>query len=573
MGPLEQSLATLGLTGLEQDVETVSALPSSAVRGASEHSTQLEELPSRPDCSNTQLNTVSEVSASSTDRVDEYQTSDTDRNGQYFAQLKNDVIMDSSTSSDAVICGIHDFIQEERRRSFHFLAKYSHRHMDQKDLLSASLAGTDDIENVCNRAGFHIPTMYDGQWYTFAELQSPKSVRHTVAIKVLTGHEPIIDNMTVFHFNDDNAYLVSQATTWLRETYDWHSEYELQFTEMQYEEQRMWWKSNGNSFRLLDLPSEMREAIYLHIIGPVVAPDLAMIPTKTLTLGSGVLYDDGSGSHRNRDPDIERPNMTIMRVSKQVRNEAMEVAYRDTTKRFCALGARHFHSLDERYEQLASVATIWTSIRSFSPHASFLRNIQLEMSAAMFFRFIGIHPIRHVPLYVIREEGPVHVNTLKTFPALQNLDFRFFSPKHKNAVCPWARALGTDGNDPHSCQKEWIDYFFVFAWDALRGLNETQTAFKAPKCVTYSLSGCVKNSTRKHWQHLLNDKRVDHTPKIKSWEEQIRLKKTNDGIIPCSCSTSCAVGGPPLFQCSEHEVRRIEGLQTEMDKYYWDFED
>jgi hypothetical protein len=31
--------------------------------------------------------------------------------------------------------------------------------------------------------------------------------------------------------------------------------------------------------------------------------------------------------------------------------------------------------------------------------------------------------------------------------------------------------------------------------------------------------------------------------------------------------------GKRLFDCDEHEVRRIVGMQEELDKVYWDFND
>ena len=110
---------------------------------------------------------------------------------------------------------------------------------------------------------------------------------------------------------------------------------------MQYDEQNLWWQGTDQAFRLLALPLEMREAIYLQVIGPVVVPDMIVQPDmrKKLVLGKGHSFEDRSRVGRRVDPDIQRPNMTIMRICKQVNEEATTVANRDTIKRFTRLRA------------------------------------------------------------------------------------------------------------------------------------------------------------------------------------------------------------------------------------------
>lgn len=56
----------------------------------------------------------------------------------------------------------------------------------------------------------------------------------------------------------------------------------MKFSELQYEELRLWWNSTAKLFALLDLPAELREAIYLQIIAPVVVPDVYKLGFKSI---------------------------------------------------------------------------------------------------------------------------------------------------------------------------------------------------------------------------------------------------------------------------------------------------
>jgi hypothetical protein len=235
----------------------------------------------------------------------------------------------------------------------------------------------------------------------------------------------------------------------------------------------------------------MREAVYLQIVGPIVVLDIATYPRRKMVLGVGMSLGDPARLGLNRDPDIQRPNMTIMRTNKQLRDEAMTVAYRDTTKRFTTL---RVWSTDGGASPKANPLKIFNSAWIFAPNPTFLRHIQLELTAAEYMGMAGINPIRGQPLAT--GTSGFNLDTLHHFNGLQTLDFRFISPKHKDAMCPWA--LYVRGMN-HSCQKKWIDGFLIFSWDKLKALI-------ASKKVTFNLSGCVKDSTREYWERVLNDR-------------------------------------------------------------------
>lgn len=110
--------------------------------------------------------------------------------------------------------------------------------------------------------------------------------------------------------------------------------------------------------------------------------------------------------------------------------------------------------------------------------------------------------------------------------------------------------------------------------------NKRQQDVKnSTKSIRFSLSGCVKNSTRKHWQSIFDDEcMADYTNSIKARELQIRRDKTDTEPIPCHCSTPCSApwaeeGRESLVEVSEDKIRRFEGLREKVNKAYWDFED
>ncbi|KAF2130541.1 hypothetical protein P153DRAFT_288711 [Dothidotthia symphoricarpi CBS 119687] len=471
---------------------------------------------------------------------------------------------------DLVIDAATKFIAQERRRNFSFLARYSHKYTDTKDLLVVTCANSDDVKALHSHMNCSsVPDVHDHQWYTFSEPLCSNGFRRTVAIDIVPGEPSVAANMFVSDLRRDGRMTMLDA--WIRESYEWHDVYEMRFRELQQNEQQLWWESTGQTFRLLDLPLELREAVYLQVIGSVVLPDIDPSSTQPTTLGAGCSYGSKFRTGSELDPDVHVPNLTITRVNKQVKEEVMQVAHRDTFKRFRAVGEKGYSRAQP--SRRSSFHTNLTGIQSLAPHVAFLRNVQLEMSAACYFSFVGIIPTRGDP-FGLDASSPaqyshvhmVQASVLTTFKALQKLDLRFISPKHQEAACPWhiISLCSSQANTyaTHSCQKVWIDWFLTFAWDYLKALRG----------VKFSLSGCVKDSTRTHWERVLNDLRNDWTSDIKDLELQIKQNKTDCIPIPCDCSVSCSTSNyPPSW--TQHELERIEGLKEEVNEIYWSFKD
>jgi hypothetical protein len=473
---------------------------------------------------------------------------------------------------DIIISELHRFIREERVRSFNFLGQHSHELMHKEEPLVVTPASADDIDDLRTRdlETKRFAAYTDEQWYAFKEGMGISS--YLVAITVIPGKNSLIDRMTITVPLLNAMPRCSPATIWLRDTYYWVDDGCMKFSAAQCEKQRMWWSHTTQHFRLLHLPLELRDSIYLQIIGPVILPDTQC---SKVVLGAGLVSYDTSGKAKMRhDPDIDGPNMRIMRVSRQVRTEATMVAYRDTLKRLRNMGSK----VDSIFTPCTPVSFIVKALRSSSPHGSFLRNIQLEMSATQYCAFISLKPKAGDPLATTNRQGILHVNTMLLFTGLQRLDFRFVSPKHPEAICPWS-ALSPHGRrfGEHSCQKVWMEWFFVLAYARLRTLASSQP-------IRYTISGCVKTSTRQYWEQMLNEKRTDYKVVARAAVKKITetaydeggIKGWIDGPVPCKCRMSCdekSAGELKKYAWTEYEIKWIEGLTDDVDIEYWDFGD
>ena len=459
-----------------------------------------------------------------------------------------------------IMDAIHRFIQEERLRNFDFLGKYSHCYMRQEELLVVSPATADDVQPIRMRDFKNglLSSFSDDQFFVFKEPMDSSDFARVVAITIPHGQAPEIGNMSFTIPLPCGTVEISRATTWIRYTYTWVDDASMKFSALQYEEQQLWWNAIAKPFKFMDLPAELREAVYLQIIGPIIVPDLHQ---SRVTFGKGVSYDkDRLG--KNRDPDIDCPNMTIMRVSRRICREATTVAKRNTMKRLRMVGS-HGES-HAKVQPLSAIAPLVAAMVALPASSAFLRHIQLEMSASCYFAFIDVHPFPGTPL-ATATTSPFRLDTLRTFRGLQHLDFRFIGPKHPDAVCPWALLYDASQYGEHSCQKTWIDWFFILASDRLKAL-------KAARDVRYTLSGCVKPSKKQYWERALNSAATDLT----AAEEWLREQKTADTPAPCTCLSPCSRGDAAMLLLKEwdpEDLRRMPGLQEHVDGIYWSFEE
>jgi hypothetical protein len=462
-------------------------------------------------------------------------------------------------SSDRIIDTVHQFVREERLRNFRFLGQRCHRYMNQEELLLVAPATRDEIYAVRHRDHELCLEQYaDSHWFTFVEPEVRDSSKCTVVITVQSGQELTIENLIITTLAPRRGLKSTPASTWLRQSYDYTDDWVMKFSECQYDEQKLWWDHTGKAFKLLSLPPELRDTIYLQIIGPVVVPD---IHQSRVILGNGLSYEAKSDRIGwNRDPDIEPPNMTIMRVSKVIRREATLVANRDTFKRFQFVGLDGSSATTKPCQR---APMIMAAIKA-APPSFFLGRVQLETCATHALASVMKQPTNKVHFHGILGPNTWKLHALEELPGLRHLDFRFISPKHTDASCPWARIGSTDGE--HACQRMWIDWFFTLGWPTL-------VLLKQKLDLKFTLSGCVKTSRKVYWEKVLNGRRDDHAVEMAQAHELIE-KQMDSAPSPCKCSAPCSKADMRTYKAyhwEDHEVRRIEGLQEHIDVAYWDF--
>ncbi|KAF1957027.1 hypothetical protein CC80DRAFT_593040 [Byssothecium circinans] len=470
-------------------------------------------------------------------------------------------------SSDPVLDVIINFVKEEQKRNFAFLGRDTHLYTNG-ETLAIYRTDPEDVEDSCKRWSLNVKDV-DGVWYSF-RLVFHKLV-HTVPLRCRTAPaSPLaqqteglpdllngiaqLEVMTV----EEDMKLWMDLRAWMRKTFEWHDPFEATLLGYQHEEMDFWWRGNGKYFRLLKLPLELREMIYLAAIGHIIIPKAE----KIITFGTGYSYGEKGRPGLTRDPNIERPNLNLLLVSRQIKQEVNGAVWMQAYKRFRATTRIELpHHAFRRYKELAP------------PRA--LNRLQLEMSAACYFDFI-CYSMEPGPVVSTPPDG-LRVRALHGIPSLRYLDFRFMSPKHPDAVCPWSyenlriRSTGIGSEIAHSCQETWIDWFFTLAFDQLPKLR-------------VSMSGCIKDSTRAKWEprfKYLDSKQgkneiVDNqTAMVHRLVRHLKteLVKHDDKPLPCYCSISCCKGNNFLAALNRGDRRGIVGLEEAIEEQYWSFSD
>jgi hypothetical protein len=81
----------------------------------------------------------------------------------------------------------------------------------------------------------------------------------------------------------------------------------------------------------------------------------------------------------------------------------------------------------------------------------------------------------------------------------------------------------------HSCQKTWIDWFFIFTLEHFVGWD-----------VRITMSGFIKNLTRAKWEPIIKEARKADIRDMAAEKTAIRLAKRDELPLKCSCTVSCS---------------------------------
>jgi hypothetical protein len=344
-----------------------------------------------------------------------------------------------------------------------------------------------------------------------------------------------------------------------------------------------WWQGNGKVFSLMKLPLELRELIYTYAIGAIVESEVEMqilgefgftektspklsedrddrsrrecLATRSVTFSHPLLRQ------QEHDCCLSAPELCLLQgpayqlflTSKQVHSEANRVFAQLITCRF--RGDRGF----TRYGQKKTRTTTWLSgmhkhpwsrnvlsphwyhppqsnmfrfnaslpahqgsieipldIPSFGPLRTFLvgfafeylRRIQLYYTNLEYCLFLGFlfHEGTEEDL-----QTTVSIRELCQLPSLQCVDFRFAHPSDPMPNSEW---LLEETKMIYSCQKAFVDWFFTVALEHLRHCHD----------VHFSISGCVKDSTRRKWEGVFEDENLRHVHDIEEIDHQQRSR-------------------------------------------------
>lgn len=495
--------------------------------------------------------------------------------------------------NDEISGAIEAFAAAERDRNFHFLARTA-RMWTSREALRVLCARPERITHSIHRWNLDPISLTDCVWYSF--YQPFWKLEITVPIRYLTSDatgEVSINDMQVFDVQYTKSWM--PLCDWMRMEFEWHDAREWKQDggrQLQLDNQVFWWNSNGKHFPFLRLPAEMRELIYLEIIGGgIIVPQVRSSETagSTITLGHGLLNGPMDGPGSKLDPDIDHPNPRILLVNRQVRVEATNTIWRRAVKRLNPTSNLTIYNIHQ--------------IRHHG-HPGALNRIQLEMNAARYFKLIGITPSQWQP-FGQTAATTVTIASLKALRTVKYLDFRFISPKHEHALCPWGAITPrpsavapwpgaitpwpgaiTRSSIPtyHSCQRIWIDWFFTFALKQLRGWK-CQWRDNDLKLVTrdvqITMSGCIKTSTRNKWEQIFKavhdsgDSSLAYAMEAKKTE--IMWRKRDSLPIKCDCTIPCYSAGAPQdgYQRFVHsDIRgRVVGLEEAIQENYFSFDD
>ena len=260
---------------------------------------------------------------------------------------------------------------------------------------------------------------FEGNWlgyreYTFDVFDKPEKT-----MKVLSNSEGKVKIRYMERWTPVSSYLNQ-----LQPPIDWNDPGRFSENEnktYRWQQQWRWWQINKKTFRLLDLPSEIREMIYGFSFGPIVEP----YPTsKARRLGQN------TGFIRTR-----KPNASLLMTCRKVYVEASSILFVYTpffVQHFGVLG-----TLMARREQRSRI-----------------RQLKLALTHDEFFRFFG---------------GRLDGNGGKNLPSraagglrhmkLDRLELRVAAP----SITTETRWLDA------ACQKTVVDWILDAAWPLVRG--------------------------------------------------------------------------------------------------------
>ncbi|KAF2838275.1 hypothetical protein M501DRAFT_1017296 [Patellaria atrata CBS 101060] len=332
-----------------------------------------------------------------------------------------------------------------------------------------------------------------------------------------------------------------------------------------YDAQWRWWVRNGKTFDIMRLPSEIRELLYFHTLGFSITPVSKSIPPfpkarpkwhaklgqrqcAFALLPRGSPEQPVSPLHKMT---TDRPNLEILRLNKQIGEEALYMAWTRTPKYF----SMPWHA----YGFFRALDTV--------PYTA-LRVLHLDFEMKDWFIFFGVS----LPgiMNTFRSEFGCG-KKLKEITQIQMLTMEFPSTKYGALYDPWAYIDGllSRGGATYpqtSCQKVLVDWILSFGFEYIKHIPRIE------------LKGCVKDSTRRKWESIFDERREGKFPAIDASE--IGRERGQEYPPKCSCTKSCqfdtyheVMRQSRMLYPAEPSQADTERWKEMMDKYEFNFDD
>ncbi|KAF2003759.1 hypothetical protein P154DRAFT_572940 [Amniculicola lignicola CBS 123094] len=305
-----------------------------------------------------------------------------------------------------------------------------------------------------------------------------------------------------------------------------------------------WWAWNGKVFPFLSLPLELRMCVYKQMFGESVWPRLRdtwnpRMNRRIPSLTSGIPGAGSPSLHFYSQTDQHGPvrewGSALDWTCKQVRNEIIEAMWIPTTKHF---GPWCFANMQ---------SYINFGRRAFLPF-QILNRVSLGFTNKQFFNYAGFYCQQDrgfVPLLelsfaeLLYDPGDLStLELLANIPTLKYLNFHFSVSRVTAtegiliSTDPWVLMNGrfqTENELPElSCQKTFVDWFLTMTVRYLRRVPNV------------TLSGHVKNSTRRKWEEIWARERYTRQWYDPSREiRRIMASPARALPPPCMCEHPC----------------------------------
>ncbi|KAF2830611.1 hypothetical protein CC86DRAFT_164001 [Ophiobolus disseminans] len=232
---------------------------------------------------------------------------------------------------------------------------------------------------------------------------------------------------------------------------------------------RTFWQRNGRVFGFMDLPVDARNTIYEHVFGREIYPLPKMDGTwqdefvrrvTGIVLGAGYTqkliesYDYKSMRfddfvHEAYKP-VHTPNLAVLRVRKQVCEEALKIGWESALKCFN----------DDQLFVLVAEAKLGPLLKF-----NCLNKIQLNFTLKGWFRFFGVEV--NPTISILETDSNAALLTKAKSPKLRRLEMRFRSPEDGYIGNHWLRFNAHDHFD--CCQIDAVDMVCISRSHTSRG--------------------------------------------------------------------------------------------------------